>query len=199
MRRTLTYPVIILLLLGVLWSSGLCWFITLIPSEPTQNTDTTDAIVVLTGGSLRLDHGFELLAENRAKKMFISGVEDGVTLNGLLHSKEYRPFANSIPTGSVTLGYWARTTIGNAEETAQWVAREHIKTIRLVTGNYHIPRSTYELREAIPGIIIIPDPVFPTHFAHNEWWQFGGSVWLVISEYHKLMTSIIVHTLLANT
>ena len=114
----------------------------------------------------------------------------------LLRKKEYHAFAGHIPEGSVTLGYQAHSTLGNAEETAQWVAREHIKSIRLVTGSYHIPRSVYELHEAMPGIVIIPEPVFPSHFAHNEWWQFSASIRLVLSEYHKYVTSMIVHTLL---
>jgi uncharacterized SAM-binding protein YcdF (DUF218 family) len=181
---------------ALLWSAGLIWFVTLIPSGPATDTTATDAIVVLTGGSLRLDRGFELLTQGRAQKMFVSGVEDGVTLASLLRSREYHVFADHIPPGGVTLGYRARSTVGNAEETAQWVAREGVRSIRLVTGNYHIPRSVYELREAMPGIAIIPDPVFPGHFANNGWWQSTGNIRLVISEYHKFVASVIVHTLL---
>src|SRR5579872_5131607 len=115
----------LLLLLCLLWGAGLMWFITLIPAAPTQDQQNTDAIVVLTGGSLRLERGFELLAVGRARKMFISGVENGVTLASLLRKKEFSAFAGHIPEGSVTLGYRAHNTVGNAAETAEWVAREH--------------------------------------------------------------------------
>jgi uncharacterized SAM-binding protein YcdF (DUF218 family) len=199
MSRWITYPLALLILLTLLWGTGLLWFITLIPSEPATDTATTDAIVVLTGGSLRLDRGFELLAQGRAQKMFVSGVEDGVTLGSLLHNREYRAYTDRIPQGSVTLGHKARSTVGNAEETAQWMAEQHVKSIRLVTGNYHIPRSVLELREAVPGMQIVLEPVFPSHFAHNGWWQSAGNIRLVVSEYHKFVASIIVHTLLVNS
>jgi uncharacterized SAM-binding protein YcdF (DUF218 family) len=187
------------ILLAFFWTAGLLWFVTLIPSHPTEDNRNADAIVVLTGGSLRLDHGLELLIAGKAKKMFVSGVEDGITVTSLLHSKEYRPFADHIDEGSINFGYWARSTIGNAEETAQWAVREHVTSIRLVTGNYHMPRSIFELRETMPGITIIPDPVFPSHFANNEWWQWASSIKLVISEYHKFIASVIVHPLLTQS
>lgn len=199
MKRWMRSLLFVCFVMLAFWAAGLSWFITLIPSAPASDTITTDAIVVLTGGSLRLDRGFELMSQKRAQKMFVSGVEDGITLASLLRSKEYKAFAPTIIPESVTLGYKARSTIGNAEETAQWVAHEQVKSIRLVTGNYHIPRSVFELREAIPGIAIVIDPVFPSHFAHNGWWQSAGNIRLVISEYHKFVASLIVHTLLVKT
>jgi len=189
-----------LLLCICIWAVGLLWFITLIPSEPTHDTINTDAIVVLTGGGLRLERGFQLLIEHRSSRIFISGVEDNVTLMSLLHNKEYRGLAEQIPaTAIIELGHKARSTIGNAEETAAWLANGHIKTIRLVTGNYHIPRSVYEIGQASPDVTIIAEPVFPKHFENNEWWQWESSIKLVISEYHKYIASIIAHKLLAQT
>ncbi len=182
-------------LLFLIWGTGLVGFISLIPYEPVQDNQTTDAIVVLTGGGLRLDRGFQLLAEHRAQKMFISGVEDGITLASILRKKEYHGYAGQISPQDITLGYKARSTVGNAEETAGWIVEHHIKSIRLVTGNYHMPRSELELHYAIPGIVIIPEPVFPGHFEHNEWWQWGDSIKLVLSEYHKYLASILLHLL----
>jgi len=185
--------------LFLLWGMGLLWFITQIPTHPTDNEQTTDAIVVLTGGSLRLEHGFELLVQGRAKKMFISGVKDGLSLSSLLKSKEYHMFADHIPQGSVELGYKARSTSGNAEETTQWMAAQHVNSIRLVTGNYHIPRGVYELHQAAPEVLIIPDPVFQKHFGPHEWWLWSDSIRLVLSEYNKYMASVVGHKLLAMT
>jgi uncharacterized SAM-binding protein YcdF (DUF218 family) len=199
MRQPFSYFFRALFLFALFWSGGLLWFVTLIPTEPAHDQLNTDAIVALTGGSLRLERGFQLLTEGRAKKMFISGVENGVTLASLLKSKEYRAFATHIPEAGVAVGYKARSTVGNAEETAQWMAREHVHSIRLVTGNYHIPRSILELHEVAPDVIIIPEPVFPRHFDHNAWWQWGDSIRLVISEYHKYVASTLVHTLLVKT
>ena len=51
----------------------------------------TDAIVVLTGGSLRLQSGIELLREGKGRKLFISGVNQQVDLDDLLRIFGYRP------------------------------------------------------------------------------------------------------------
>lgn len=193
MPRWLKDLLCLFVLLALLWAGGLAWFIAKIPSgEPAQPVGQADAIVVLTGGGLRLERGFELLAEGHAPRMFVSGVEDGVTLASLLHKKEYQPFADRISPSSVELGHQARTTIGNAIETAIWVKQAQVKSILLVTGSYHMPRSLFELELAMPDVAITPVAVFPQHFAHNGWWWHPPSIRLVLSEYHKYLTSLIV-------
>jgi uncharacterized SAM-binding protein YcdF (DUF218 family) len=195
----LKYIFLTLWIFTLVWTSGLLWFITLIPSRPSQDTRPADAIIVLTGGPLRLDHGFQLLMEGRAQKMFVSGVDSGVTLPLLFSKKEYRPYYGHVPLSSITLGYKARSTSGNAEETAEWMASEGVHSIRLVTANYHIPRSVYELQQAAPNVVIIAEPVFPKYFDHNDWWQWGEGIRLVVTEYCKYVTSVIGHHLFSRT
>jgi uncharacterized SAM-binding protein YcdF (DUF218 family) len=59
------------------------------------------------------------------------------------------------------------------------------KSIRLVTANYHMPRSLVLFRSAMPNIKIIPHPVYPSKFKYNKWWLSGRTISLVISEYFK--------------
>ena len=59
-------------------------FVKNIPLTPTTNVEMTDALVVLTGGTKRLETGLKLLSESRAKKLFISGVYKGVDVRRLL-------------------------------------------------------------------------------------------------------------------
>src|SRR5690348_9259270 len=67
-----------------LYLVGFIWFAEAIPRHPADRSETTDGIVVLTGGPLRLKEGFSLLLENRAKKMLVSGVARGVEMTELL-------------------------------------------------------------------------------------------------------------------
>ncbi|HEU5046882.1 MAG TPA: YdcF family protein [Rickettsiales bacterium] len=187
MKRALLF---FLLLITLLWGIGFCAFVAMIPQSPGNNTVHTDAIVVLTGGNLRLESGFELLAQGRAPKMFISGVEPGVTLASLLRKHPYRDYASRIEPGSVTLGYKARSTIGNASEIAEWAKTEHVESILLVTGNYHIPRSVHEIHEAAPNLILLPEPVFTRNFQDDKWWQSWQSAKVILSEYHKYIASL---------
>lgn len=187
-----TYFGYLLFFLALAWGIGFCTFVAMIPQQPGEPPVHADAIVVLTGGNLRLESGFELLAQGRAPRMFISGVESGVTLSTLLRQPSYRPFASRIMPGSVTLGYKAHSTSGNASEIAEWVQKEHVQSILLVTGNYHIPRSLYELHMATPNLIILPEPVFTRHFKDDSWWQSWASARLVLSEYHKYIATLLL-------
>jgi uncharacterized SAM-binding protein YcdF (DUF218 family) len=177
---------IAILLLALLWCAGFCWFLSQIPREETTDTRNADAVVVLTGGSLRLERGLALLAQGRAPRLFVSGVENNVNFTSLQHhNKDLRTYADHVNPEAIELGHKAHSTIGNAEEIAEWVEQAHVKSIRLVTGNYHMPRSVYELQQAMPALLIIPDPVFP-----NDGFRL---ILLMISEYDKYMVTIVRH------
>ena len=82
----------------------------------------------------------------------------------------------------------ADNTRGNAEETADWIRREKIISIRIVTASYHMPRSLLEFHQVLPaGITIIPHPVFPGGFLTESWWRDVNALKLAISEYHKYL------------
>ena len=180
----------LLLIIILFWATGFYWFSTLIPETSNKNTSTVDAIIVLTGGGLRLEKGFELLAQKQAKKMFISGVEEGITLNNLFNNKEYREFNGKFSNEEITLGYKAHSTVGNAIEATNWIKQQNINSIILVTGNYHIPRSLHEFKKLNPTLTIISEPVFPKKFENNRWWLHYDSLRLVVSEYNKYLASI---------
>lgn len=172
-------------LLGI-WLIGLLWFIGTIPTQIVQPQRKTDAIVVLTGGSLRLGEGLKLLRAGMAPRLFVSGVPSGVDLPQLLHSIDDRE--TSTPC-CITLGHIAADTPGNARESAVWARQESVRSIRLVTSAYHMPRSLMEFQTAAPGIELVPHPVFPSSVKQEAWWRFPGTADLLIGEYHKyLMT-----------
>lgn len=181
--------------LAVLWGCGFVWFVAQIPTSTARDTARTDAIVVLTGGSLRLEHGLSLLVSERADRLFISGVEEGVSLPSLLRGKEVSNLVGRVPLDKVELGHFARSTLQNAEETRDWVEKHHLRSIRLVTGNYHMPRSHYVMHQAMPEVAIIEDPVFPAEFYNNSWWLSDNTIRLVVSEYHKYMASVLASML----
>lgn len=178
-----------------LWALGLAAFIFLIPTSATQDTTNTDAIVVLTGGGLRLERGLSLLIEGRAPLLFVSGVKEGVQLSALLHNKEVEALASKAPLAKIELGYKARSTLQNAEETTEWVIAHKIKSLRLVTASYHMPRSYWVMKHAMPDVAITPEPVFPAEFYRNGWWLTQNGLTLVVSEYHKYLATLLADML----
>lgn len=194
LRRLLKRFLLCTAALIALWAGGFIWFMWQVPGEPAGDPQTTDAIVVLTGGSGRIRYGLKLLAEGRASKLFISGVEGSIAPDRLvaLHQPalvEKLAGKNSV----VILGYDARNTIGNAAETSQWMRREHLSSIRLVTANYHMPRALKEFRFAMPDITMIADPVMPGDFDIDDWWRPGTTSRQLLSEYHKYLASALRH------
>jgi uncharacterized SAM-binding protein YcdF (DUF218 family) len=186
-RRANRLVLLAILLVGAAaWGGGFLMFLQFIPRDTPQPGSATDAIVVLTGGSLRLEAGLALLAGGRAKKLFVSGVHRGIDVKELLRISRRAPESLDC---CIALGYTAHNTRGNARETATWMMDEGFRTLRLVTANYHMPRSLQEFRAAMPDIAILPHPVFPTHVRLDDWWRWPGTAMLLIGEYHKLLFS----------
>ncbi|HMB76843.1 MAG TPA: YdcF family protein [Kiloniellaceae bacterium] len=177
------------LLLFAFWLGGLLWFAGAIPRAVEDATSKTDTIVVLTGGSDRLSQGLALLSEGRAEKLFVSGVYRGIEVRELLDLVQDSP---SNLECCVAIGYEADNTRGNALETADWIAEQGYGSLRLVTANYHMPRSLLEFRRVLPDIEIIAHPVFPETYHQEDWWRWPGSTRLLISEYDKYLLALLL-------
>lgn len=176
-----------LMILGGIWTLGFVYFAQHILGPPEKPDQHTDAIVVLTGGQTRLEVGFDLLKQEKAKWVFVSGVHPTVTKQYLLnlHKTEQRL------RHSIVLGKEASNTLENAQETAAWIRGQHIQSVRLITANYHMPRSLLEFHRALPGIVIIPHPVSSESVKPREWWMWPGTTWLLIREYNKYIASLV--------
>src|ERR1700744_124125 len=100
---------------AVAWLAGLLWFASTIP-ETVEDTGThTDAIVVLTGGSERIETGVHLLGDGLAERLFVSGVGEQVKAGSLLARNG--ALAPDL-AAKVAVRTAASDTPGNAIETA---------------------------------------------------------------------------------
>ena len=172
-----------------LWVIGLVRFAGDIPSAVDDANSRTDAIIVLTGGSGRLDVGLQLLSDNRAGRMFISGVYRGLDVRNLLKAARRDPagLESRIGIGN------AVNTRENAAETAAWAHDNDVKSMRLVTAAYHMPRSRLEFEHLLPDVKIIANPVFPPHVKLSEWWAWPGTTALIVGEFNKYLMAWVRH------
>lgn len=168
---------------------GFAVFIAGIPMRADDPARASDAIVVLTGGGDRLAEGLRLLDAGKARKLFVSGVPEGVELDHMLASLGRQIDAERLAC-CVVLGHAADNTAGNARETARWMAGEGFRSLRLVTADYHMPRSLIEFRRALPDAVILGHPVFPVELVGGRWSQWPATANLILREYGKYLLAL---------
>jgi uncharacterized SAM-binding protein YcdF (DUF218 family) len=182
--------------LSTIWLLGLELFVGHIATlhDPQTETDlvTTDAIVALTGGSERVPAALALLEAGKGKKLFISGVHPGLTLDRLLGNQNV---PKDLRGCCIVLGHDAESTMGNADETLRWMQNADYHSLRLVTANYHMPRSLMVFHSAMPDIEIIPHPVTPDGLELRGWWFHPHTTNLLVTEYNKYLAAFVRNAL----
>lgn len=108
-----------------------------------------NAIIVVTGQMGRIDAGEQLLQRYHCP-LFISGVGQQVPATDIVKN------ASIIP--QVVLGHFAKNTAENGLEIARWVSQYPLKSVIVISHNYHLPRLLLYL-ENIPNLTIYPYPI----------------------------------------
>jgi uncharacterized SAM-binding protein YcdF (DUF218 family) len=159
--------------LVLIWLFGFLWFAIALPGPLPANV-RTDAIIVLTGSSGRIEHALAVLEAGKAPDLLVSGVD-----------REVRPreFAVQFDVPArlmkccVTLGYRAYDTRSNAIEAAQWVNEHGAKSVRLVTADWHMRRAALEIGREFPNDVRLERDGVPSR----------PSLGALFLEYHKLL------------
>lgn len=139
------------------WVLGFLWFAVALP-QPADDAKT-DAVVVLTGAGGRIGRGLDVLDKGWAKQMLVSGVDREVRPREF--QAEYKVPARLMRC-CVTLGFESVDTQSNARETARWLARYKIASVRLVTTDWHMTRAAYELGRMMPDDVTILRDAVPS-------------------------------------
>ena len=141
-----------------------------------QRQIKTDAIVVLTGGRGRVEEGSRLYRADQGRWLFLMGVDPSVRKSDLFRE----------PTGDgVVLEKVSRNTLENALYARELILKHKVSSIRLITSRYHMERAILIFRNTLPkDIAIYPHPVDSRNL-HEEWWNHGGSIRLLFTEFYK--------------
>ena len=166
--------------LGLAWSFSS--FLDRIAAIETPLDGHAEGAVALTGGADRISDAVALLAQGHADRLLITGVNPATTRGEIV---KRTPAARALIDCCIALGYEAANTVGNATETERWVRANHIRSLIVVTSNYHMPRALAEMGSALPGVELLAYPVVSEHGRQHPWWSDGASARLLLWEWIK--------------
>jgi uncharacterized SAM-binding protein YcdF (DUF218 family) len=156
-----------------------------IAGTPPPANVRAEGIVVLTGGTARIDGALQLLAEHRGKRLLISGVNPSVSRETL--GSTLTADLRAMLECCADLDHEAQNTVGNATQARQWADAQGFSSLIIVTSDYHMPRSMAELEEAMPQKRLIPFPVSNPELHLADWWRDADAFGLLVREYGKFL------------
>ena len=166
--------------LGLAWSFSS--FLDRIAAVETPLDGHAEGAVALTGGADRIADAVALVARGHADRLLITGVNPTTTRGEIV---KQTPAARELIDCCIALGYEAANTVGNAAETERWVKAHHIRSLIVVTSNYHMPRALAEMGSALPGVELTAYPVVSEHERQHPWWSDAASARLILWEWIK--------------
>lgn len=157
--------------LVIAWVLGFVWFAAVLP-QPI-GAGRSDAAIALTGGEGRIPRALEVLDKGWVRRVLVAGVDSEVRPREL--AAEFDVSQQTMRC-CITLEKVSVDTRSNAREAALWIAANKIRSVRLVTSDWHMRRAAWELGQAAPGVEIARDPV-----------RTRPRLRILFVEYHKLI------------
>jgi uncharacterized SAM-binding protein YcdF (DUF218 family) len=171
-------------LLALIYALGFVFFALTLGRPAPSEVPPTEAAVVLTGGSNRIEHAIDVLKDRKAKRLLVAGADPSVTKADIARRLGG---SRQLINCCVDLGSESVDTRSNAEEAGRWIAQHHFKSVRLITSDWHIRRARYEFRKALgPDFRLVTDgvpsePSFLTLFGeYNKYVLRRVAVWVDI-------------------
>ncbi|MBY0613360.1 MAG: YdcF family protein [Beijerinckiaceae bacterium] len=169
-------------------AAGFASFVSKLEEERPASGDRADGIVALTGGSERISDAVDLLADGRAQRLLISGVNRSTSPERLASTL---PQHRDLFDCCIDMDYQARNTVGNAVETKRWAESRKVRSLIVVTSSYHMPRAMLELQRAMPEVDLRPHPVSPDKPAEFSAWRSLGNTKILATEYGKYLAAYV--------
>ena len=171
--------------------AGLQHFVLTLPKSPSGGLQFTDGIVVVTGGQQRVDDGLRLLTEGTAGRMLISGVGEGVNRAVLVQELQLNDREANALFCCAELDFTADNTRGNAIAARRWAMQHDMRSLRLVTASYHMPRALVVFAREMPEFDLYQWAVTPDDLRLDDWWRDRAMLRLLAREYAKYLAETV--------
>jgi uncharacterized SAM-binding protein YcdF (DUF218 family) len=133
-------------LLLLVYALGFVLFAFTLGRPASAKAAATDAAVVLTGGSGRIEHAIDVLKQHKSERLLVAGADPAVTKPDLARriAGSKRWLACCVDLGSESVD-----TRSNAEEAGRWLAKHNYRSVRLITSDWHMRRARYEFEKVL--------------------------------------------------
>ena len=188
MRRILMHALRVTLVFCLALTAGFLIFAYSVSVMPAGTSGLADGIVALTGDEDRISEAVRLLAEGKAKRLLISGVNRSTRTPEIITFNTATGKEAMLFRCCVDLDKRSLNTEDNAFETTAWVRQKGFRSLIVVTSTYHMPRSLIELRQSMPDVELLPYPVKSPRL-EDQWWSDPRTAWVLGKEYLKFITA----------
>lgn len=172
---------------GLLLTGGFFWFASQIPDREIRIEQPADGIVALTGAASRIPDAIELLADERGKRLLITGVHRATSAKEIAR---LTPLYAKYFSCCIDLDRSALNTFGNALEAKRWAREHNFNSLIVVTSNWHMPRAMAEIEHQLPDVKLIPFPVISEKVKTEPWWSNTGTARFLAAEYLKYLFAL---------
>jgi uncharacterized SAM-binding protein YcdF (DUF218 family) len=135
-------------LVALIYLLGFILFALTLGRPANADAKPTDAIVVLTGGSGRIEHAVDVMKQGKAKRLLVAGADPSVTKGDLARRLGG---SRALIKCCLDLGSESVDTRSNAEEAHRWLVKHNFHSVRLITSDWHMRRARYEFRKVLGG------------------------------------------------
>jgi uncharacterized SAM-binding protein YcdF (DUF218 family) len=179
MRKILLYFFTLIILLIII---GFVKFLITIQYKDARYNKQSDGIAVLTGGKGRIKLGLDLLKANNNIKLIISGVDKKVSELSILPE-------NLKNKDNIVLDKDSESTYQNSIIIADWIEKNNLSDITVITSYYHMPRSMLLLETLAAKYNFYPLPVKKNNEKDLNYKKKMLYYFFLIEEYIKYLLS----------
>jgi uncharacterized SAM-binding protein YcdF (DUF218 family) len=168
-------------LIALIYGLGFVLFAFTLGKPAPATAAATDAAVVLTGGSGRIEHAIDVLRGGKARRLLVAGADPSVTKADIARRLGG---SRKLIECCVDLGSESVDTRSNAEEAGRWLTQHQFHSVRLITSDWHMRRARYEFDKVLgrkyPLVTdgVATEPSFLTLFGeYNKLLLRRAAVW----------------------
>jgi uncharacterized SAM-binding protein YcdF (DUF218 family) len=161
--------------------------------SPQDTIAKTDAIVVVSGGDTdaRISEGVKLYMQEWAPKLIFSGAAAEGDVSNALAMKRIAVSAGVNPD-DIIIEEESKTTVENADFTADLIQNSGFKSIILVTSPYHQRRAYMQFRKNLgEDFVIINHSAMDETWRKRNWWENANARFLTLGEIMKNFYQIV--------